>query len=257
MNGPTDHNVELWRRGDWIAAYDNVRLSPAEHALFADYQDALSGRVLEIGPGTGRLTADLARTATSLTAFELSPAMAAACRRNVPAADVQVRDMRDLDGLDAGPLDAIVAGCNVIDVLEHDERLAFLTRSRELLAPGGVLLFSTHNRDHRVRRPWQPRSRRRPTEVAAMLARLPANLSHHLRARRYELECAGYALRNDEAHGFRLVHYYVAADAQRRQLEQRGLRLERCLTDAGEPVDPQGVPSTAPFLHYVARAEPS
>jgi len=250
----TDHNVDLWRRGSWVAAYDNVRLSAAERAQLRDHRVELSSRVLEIGPGAGRLTAQLAESAATLTAFEISPAMAEACRQRVPSADVQVRDMRDLDDIGDASLDAVVAGCNVIDVLEHEQRLAFLRQTRAKLAPGGVLLFCTHNRDHRVRRPWQPPAWRRPSVVAATLAGLPANLSHHRRMRRHETERADYALRNDEAHGFTLIHYYIGADAQRRQLETCGFRLEDCMTDDAIAVDPQGIPSVEPFLHYSARA---
>ena len=155
---PATLNAGLWRRGSWVAAYDHERLSPAEIRLLLHDRYPLSGRVLELGPGAGRVTTYLADLATELTALELSPDMAEACRRRVPSARVEVRDMSDLDAFGDGAFDAVVASCNVIDVLDDPARRALLGQLRRVLVPGGALQFSSHNRDHDGRRPWQPRT---------------------------------------------------------------------------------------------------
>ena len=88
---PADHNAAVWRRGDWVSTYDDRRISPAEALLLLRYREALSGRVLELGPGAGRFTGYLAELATELTALEISPDMADVCRQRVPSATVARR----------------------------------------------------------------------------------------------------------------------------------------------------------------------
>jgi SAM-dependent methyltransferase len=252
-NDPATLNAGVWRSGAWVGAYDHERLSPAEIRLLLHGRDALAGRVLELGPGAGRVTTYLADLATELTALELSPAMAEACRRRVPGARVDVRDMRDLDAFGDGAFDAVVAGCNVLDVLDDAERRALLAQLRRVLTPRGILQFSSHNLDHAGRRPWQLRDVRGPRALAGEVLRLPANLRNHRRLAPLERHRDGYALRNDEAHGFSMLLYNITASAQRAQLAEAGFALERCLTDAGEAVDVDGPPSRMPYLHYAAR----
>lgn len=257
MAGPSDPtglNARFWRDEASVADYEYEGLSPAESLLLEQHRTPLSGTVLELGPGAGRVTRHLAAHAAALTALEISPAMAEACRRNVPAATVEVRDMRDLGDLASGSVDAVVASNNVLDVLDHDERQALLRELRRLLGPGGVLLFSSHNKDGRSRRPWQPRDRYWLAGVVGDIRNFPRSMRNHRRLRSLEHEEADYALRNDEAHDFSMILYNVSAPAQARHLADAGFALAACMTDGGEPVDLEGPPSRAPFLHYAASA---
>ncbi len=247
-------NAGVWRRGDWVSVYEDRSLSPAEILLLLRFREPLSGRVLELGPGAGRVTEYLAELATELTALEISPDMAQACRRRVPSATVEVRDMQDVGTFADGSLDAVVGTCNVLDVLDDAERRALLGRLRRSLVPGGVLLFSSHNRDHRARKPWEPRDWRRPKALAGDVVRLRDGLRNHRRLQGLEREFDDYALRNDEAHSFSMILYTIGAAAQRRQLAQAGFTLELVMTDDGRVVDPGGPPDRTPYLHYVARA---
>jgi SAM-dependent methyltransferase len=251
---PAALNAAVWRRGAWVAAYDNERLSRAEIRLLLHDSGPLAGRVLELGPGAGRVTTYLADLATELTALELSPAMAEACRRRVPSARVEVRDMTDLGDFGDGAFDAVVAGNNVIDVLDDPDRRALLVQLRRILTPGGALQFSSHNRDHDGRRPWQPRDLRNPRWLAGDLLRLPASVRNHRRLAPEQREYEGYAVRNDEAHSFSLLLYHITARGQREQLAEAGFTLELCLTEAGDVVDVDGPPNSTPYLHYSARA---
>jgi SAM-dependent methyltransferase len=245
------HNDAVWRRGAWLKAYDSDVLHPAERVLLDRYAGPLAGRVLELGPGAGRVTVHLARRASELTAWDLSPAMVQACRARVPAATTEVRDLRAVATLPDAALEAVVASCNVLDVLGDDERRDVLAHIARALAPGGVLLFSSHNRDGAHRRPWPPTTRSART-FAGEVARMPRSLRNHHSLRHLEREADGYALRNDQAHAFSMVLYVITAPAQRTQLQQAGLTLQVCLTDAGDEVDVGGPPSTEPYLHYAA-----
>jgi SAM-dependent methyltransferase len=91
-------------------------------------------RVLEIGPGTGKATAELARRGYDVTGVELSPELAAVARRNVPEAEIQVGDFETWEPRDAG-FDAVVAFSAFHWIAPH---LQYAKPAR-LLRPGGAL----------------------------------------------------------------------------------------------------------------------
>src|SRR5262245_54319694 len=67
-------------------------------------------RVLEIAPGTGKLTVDLARSGCAVTGVELGPSMAAVARRRLadfPEVKVVTADFEQWE-LPAEPFDAVV-----------------------------------------------------------------------------------------------------------------------------------------------------
>ena len=180
--------------------------------------------------------------------------MAEVCRRRVPSATVKVGDMEQLGDVADASLESVVGTCNVLDVLDDPERRALLEELHRILVPGGVLLFSSHNRDAAVRRPWHLHDWRRPGAVAGDVLRFPGSLRNHRRLRSLEHDAGDYALRNDEAHSFTMVLYSIGAPAQERQLADAGFSLELCLTDDGETVQVGSQTSAAPYLHYAARS---
>ena len=73
------------------SAYDKFmgRFSARLAPVFADFAGVAGGmRVLDVGAGTGALTAELLRRGAWVTAVEPSPAFTAALRRRLPDADV-------------------------------------------------------------------------------------------------------------------------------------------------------------------------
>jgi hypothetical protein len=170
----------------------------------------------------------------------------------------------------------------VLDVLGHDERERALGAIRALLAPGGLLLFSAHNlgdlqpgggfgRAGRAAWPAGGRGRalRRaaarggwlvskaahvtPLEAAALLRRAPVRWRNRRRMRRLERRGDGYALINDEALDYALLHYYIDRDSQAAQLQRLGYELLECLDAEGRVVPAGARAAGSPWLHYVAR----
>ncbi|HEU5476633.1 MAG TPA: methyltransferase domain-containing protein [Gaiellaceae bacterium] len=91
-------------------------------------------RVLEIGPGTGQATAELARRGYGVTGIELSPALAEIARRNVPEAEIVVGDFESWEPR-AADFDAVVAFTAfhwIAPELRH-------AKPARLLRPGGAL----------------------------------------------------------------------------------------------------------------------
>ena len=138
-------------------------LSAAEvfDALGKDYETAFAGltaqrdeldwlvtqlsagaRVLDVGCGTGRPTAEaLAAAGLDVTGVDVSPRMVDIARTQVPGARFEVADLRTLT-YPAGSWDAVVAFFPLLQ-LTRVEIDAALAKFADWLAPGGILLLAT------------------------------------------------------------------------------------------------------------------
>ena len=136
------------------AVYDRV-LAGAERAGLAADRTALlagaSGRVVELGPGTGANLAHLPRGLTALTLVEPSPAMRARLRarlatlragdpERLPPAEVVAADGAAIPVPD-GAADTVVVTLVLCSV---PDPAAVLAEVRRVLAPGGRLLLLEH-----------------------------------------------------------------------------------------------------------------
>jgi hypothetical protein len=86
--------------------------------------------------------------------------------------------------------------------------------------------------------------------------RVPGRLRNHRRLAPQQADRADYAIRNDPAHEYSLLHYYIGRDAQARQLDELGFDLLECLDLDGRTVAPGEDAPESGELHYVARARP-
>jgi SAM-dependent methyltransferase len=247
-------NAAAWARSDRVAEYASRELRPPEAIVMLRHRDALSGSVLELGCGAGRLTGYLAVLSDDVVAIDISPAMVAYCRRAYPSVRCEVADLRDLSAFSDRRFDAIVAGFNVLGILDHDERGALLGTLHGLLAPSGLLVMSSHNLPFAPRLPSPLRIRARdPLRVARNLAAVPRRVRNRRRMRPLERTGDGYAMVNDDANDFGLLHYWTTRDAQEAQLAQAGFELVECLDGAGDVVPAGATAEAWPELHYVAR----
>ena len=235
-----------------MRAYSRHELEPVEAALFAHHRAALSGAVLEIGCGAGRVTRFLAELSDEVTAIDVSPLMVEACARNVPGVRAEVGDLRDLGAYGDGAFGAIVAANNVIDVLGDEDRRAALAGFARALAPGGLLLFSTHNQAHIPHMHALPRSPREVARAVYHARHFPQRVRNRRFARAFEHADSEYAIVNDSAHAHRLAHYYIRRDAQERQLADAGFALLECLDLDAHPVAPGETAERSASLHYAA-----
>jgi|SRR5579875_41389 len=269
-------NVERWRALRQVERFAHRRLAPVEVVILARYREALSGRVLELGCGAGRIIGYLLALGGEVHGIDISPRMVERCRRAYPGANVREGDLRALERA-GGPFDAILALDNVLDVLDHEERERTLAAIRGLLAPSGLFAFSSHNLGHldELRPPLQARAgaartlRRAATragsllgrtarvnalEAASLLRRAPVRWRNRRRMRPLERRGEGYALVNDEGLDYALLHYYIDRDGQAAQLERLGFELLECLDVEGAPVGRGERAPGAPWLHYIALA---
>ena len=113
--------------------------------ILVRYREVLSRRTLEVGCGAGRILGYVAQLGGEAHGIDISPAMVEHCRRRYPAADTRVGDLADIGRSAEGPFDAVLALDNVLDVFDDAERRRVLADLRALLAPDGLLIFSSHN----------------------------------------------------------------------------------------------------------------
>ncbi|HTW43638.1 MAG TPA: methyltransferase domain-containing protein [Solirubrobacteraceae bacterium] len=247
-------NAGVWERGDFVALYATHELRPAETILLERHRRQLSGRVLELGCGAGRLTGHLRERARELQAVDISPAMIDYCRRAYPGVAFTVGDLRDLSRFASGSLDAVLAPFNVIDVLGDSERRRLLREVHRLLVGDGVFIVSSHNLAHApaIARPTHVDGIS-PRALARSALRMPRRVRNHRRLAHMQRRERDYAILVDEAHDFSLLHYYISRDAQQRQFAQEGFELLECRELSGEPVGEGETGASASELYYVAR----
>jgi SAM-dependent methyltransferase len=247
-------NAEIWSEDDFVDFYAGDELRPVETLLLERYREALAGRLLELGCGAGRLTGHLIGLGGSVHGLDLSPSMVEHCRRTYPRGSFSEGDLRDLSRFPSVSLDAVFAPFNVIDVLGDEQRRGVLDGIRRVLTGEGLLIFSSHNRDYASRIGTGLRvllgSPRRPGES---IRSLPRRLRNRRALRPLERSEPGYSIRNDEAHDFSLLHYYISRDDQERQLAEHGFELLECRDLDGVLLPPHATAARSPELHYVAR----
>ena len=260
------NNSAVWQMGEYLAHYDHTELLPVEAILLARYREAVTGRVLDVGCGAGRLLRYLDLLGDDVHGVDLSERMVAHARSRLPGVDIHRADLRKLPSTEDGPFDAIVIPDNTIDVFDDRERRSVLRDLRELLSGGGLLLFAAHNLDCWDREggeltpsaAWRTERYLRNVvrgrdggrvRTALGPARAAAN---RRRLRSLQSRAVDHAIINDSAHNSSLLHYYISAHAQRRQLTQCGFETLEVLELNGTAVG-IGEAGQSPWLYYVAR----
>ncbi|GGF51655.1 hypothetical protein GCM10011519_27090 [Marmoricola endophyticus] len=210
--------------------------------------------LLDLGIGGGRTTAALAPLVAGYVGLDYVPELAERARARFPGVRVETGDARALEHEDA-TFDLVLFSFNGIDGVAHEDRLQILSEVRRVLRPGGRFWFSAHNRGwsrfHRL--PWQGRPRPGRVMLRKSYEAWRARANRR-RLRPLEVHTDEYAIVNDEAHDYGLLLYYVAPEAQVRQLEAAGFGDVRVYDQWGSPVDAGSTSPESIWLHYVARS---
>jgi SAM-dependent methyltransferase len=250
------NNAKVYRKPGTAAHYGGeTLLTRAEAIALLKYQPAFAGKdILDIGVGTGRTTIYLAALARHYQAVDYSPAMVSRFRESFPEVPVALADMTDLHAFDDANFDFVLASNNVFDAVGHEDRLRTLREIHRLLRHDGILMFSTHNRD--VRNVMQgPRLAvsRNPITQLLFVAHWGISLFNHARLKKLQMSTDGYAIINDNAHHWAMLHYYISLNEQIRQLAAEGFRLIEVFDQTGKPVAPGERATDSRSLLYVAQ----
>jgi len=141
----------LYFYADWLTDERSDR----EAAVIADLARLEPGdRVLDVPCGHGRIANRLAARGARVVGIDVTPsfidiARADAAERGVTA-DFRLGDMRDLDVADA-EFDVVVNWFTAFGYFDDDIDRQVLAGFRRVLAPGGLLIVDTINREHVAR----------------------------------------------------------------------------------------------------------
>lgn len=139
-----DRGMRLLTLGRIDRAYDAI----------AEYIEPNS-RVLDIGCGTGALTARAARRGALVTAMDVNPEMLAIARRKIKQQGLEhrvtfdERGVAELDGQDRDSYDTVTSGL-CLSELSPDELRWTLEQVRRVLIPGGLFLVADETRPPKV-----------------------------------------------------------------------------------------------------------
>lgn len=231
-------NQAAYERTDIVSIYANAEeLFPCEPFIFDRYAMQFRGRVLDVAIGAGRTTKVLLPNARHYIGMDYSAGMIDVARERFPGTDLRVMDMRELPRDMAGQtFDAILISWNGIDHITWDDRNRLLAELMPLLAPNGVLVFSTHDlavanklRGFRVRDDlridWRTAHPRRLAKVAVRLPPwLVSAWANRRRNRHLEKDFDGYAYINDPGEAYALVITYVDTARQVQVLKDIGYK---------------------------------
>jgi SAM-dependent methyltransferase len=154
---------------------DALARQPVERAVLALFASLVDGPVLEVGCGTGIVTAHLHGLGVDLRGVDLSPGMLEVARRTCPDVAFEVASMLDLPHADAA-FAGVVAWYSTIHVPDESLPTA-LSELARVLRPGGHLMVAfqvgdeplhlTSGLGHELDLVFH---RRRPERMAALLA---------------------------------------------------------------------------------------
>jgi SAM-dependent methyltransferase len=250
-------NTRVYSRSETVGYYArHAEILPTESSVVIRYRDEIMARpVLDLGCGAGRLAAYLQLLAPRYVGVDVSPHMIAHCRRRFPALSWVQGDMRELARIADGSVGVAFAVSNLIDAVGHDDRLRVLAQVRRVLVPGGLFLFSTHNRNWMFAGapPRLQRSRRPLAQLRNGFA-YAIHRYRNARLRRFEQLAGDHAVLNDEGHGYSVLHYYITRTGQQRQLAAAGFTVIETFDGMGRPLDIDADDREWSSLLYVARS---
>ncbi|WP_435348989.1 class I SAM-dependent methyltransferase [Haloarchaeobius sp. HRN-SO-5] len=144
-----DENVAAYSSEEAIQTYrENAAtngLFEPEREIFDRYFTADNARVLDVGCGAGRTTAELHARGFDVTGVDISPEMIRAARALFPEIDLRVADATDLPFPDASFQYVLFSYCGLDYVYPEEDRLQALLEINRVLEPGGIFAFSTRN----------------------------------------------------------------------------------------------------------------
>lgn len=230
---------------------------PESLALLKYHNDVVGKDVLDIGIGTGRTTRILQPLARRYVGVDYSEPMVQHVRKVLPQVDAQQADMRKLGAWVESSFDLVFASNNVFDAVVHDDRLQTLREVHRVLRPGGLLMFSAHNRGApSVMNQLQP-SLHRSRNPFTQLRYLRHFRQQQRNARRLaplHVTTPEYAILSDAgAHNCSLLLYFIDRHHQQRQLEGCGFRSLSVIDRDGYILAPHELGELSSGLFYVAR----
>ena len=256
-------NRRAWASHDAVDRYRTQGWTdPGERAAVGRLAPEMTGKaILDLGVGEGRSVPLLTAISDDYLGVDYTEALLAACRVRHPSRRFEHMDARDMARLGDATFDWVTFSYNGIDATAFADRARIFAEVARVLRPGGVFLFSTHNRASPAcgETPWgwfrftfNPlRLAWRSLQLAIGLAR---DLPNYLRNRRHNAHHDGWSVMVSASHHFGMVITYIDLELQRVLLARAGFEVEAVYGSESEhEVDFAGDTGHIPWFHLVAR----
>jgi len=224
-----------------------------------------NARILDVGVGAGRTTWILPLLTERYVAIDYTPKMVEAARRNHPDRDIRVGDARDLREFDDASFDFVMFSYNGIDALAHEDRRTSLAEFRRVLIPGGILMFSTLDKDGKSfgRAPsvlgGRSEKRSRIDGAISFARHLSLNTARYRRERTNwrrlstRIEDHGeWGVSPLAAQEYGLLVHFITQRGERDELNRLGFHVEAMVDNDGMDVANFSARSSRSFFHIVA-----
>ena len=233
-------------------------LHVGERAVLDSILDEITDvRILDIGVGAGRTTPSLTQFSKDYTGIDYSAAMIAECRNRYPEVTFLQCDARDMVSKLRPPFGFIFFSFNGIDCVNHQERQQILEQVFELLEPGGLFLFCSHNMNVTPEKPWNRKLYSWDKQLTTYLRNIwgmVTNSLHYFRNIPAQSEQQIYSIWVDIGHEFRALHYYVEPAEQVRVLQARNFQNIQVFDRRGRSRSPsESSLKSAAHVYYLAR----
>lgn len=219
--------------------YDSKRdLQAPETTLFRHFESELkSCRFLDVGIGAGRTTEHVLAFTQDYVGVDYVPEMIETAKKRFPHVDLRVADARSMSDFGDASFDTILFSFNGLDTLTESDRLAVLKEVRRLLRPGGLFLFSTHNRSKKIAKPWERTEFTfsfQPLRLARHLLYYLQGLNNYRRTYKGQWEKPECAFWVDTGTNFSAPMYFITKTAQVHQLREAGFNPLIAVSQSGE-----------------------
>jgi SAM-dependent methyltransferase len=219
-------NRRAWASQDAVDRYCSEGWTdPGERAAVGRLAGEMAGkRILDIGVGEGRTIPMLTAISEDYLGVDYTARLLEGCRARHPGRRLEQMDARDMAVLDDASFDWVVFSYNGIDATGFEDRARVFAEVNRVLRPGGVFLFSTHNRgsDACGEKPWSwfqftVNPLRLMSRGAKLAIGLTRDLPNYLRNRRHNEHHEGWST---------LVITYIDLDLQQSLLAAAGFNPE-------------------------------
>lgn len=266
MHLPLDQiNQRAWTTRDAFREFtlDKAWTDAGEEAAFARVAHECRGQpLLDIGIGAGRTVPLMMHMSSDYTGIDYTAVLLEQSRARFPGVDLRHMDARDMAAFPDDHYALTAFSWNGIDCVEYADRERILREMHRVTRPGGLVLFSTHNRGGPGfnETPWQllPRPCVNPLRFGWRTLRaarlMPMAIWNYRRNARLHRDFEGYSIRTAAAHYFGIVIVYTTLPEQRRQLESMGFEVEAVYGSCeGDLIGREQTTSDAWWLHFIAR----
>jgi SAM-dependent methyltransferase len=250
-----DAEREFRRAESWI--------DPGEKAAFAQIRDECRNQpLLDIGIGAGRTVPLMMQISPDYTGIDYTAKLLDHARARYPGVDLHHMDARNMSALPSDHYALTAFSCNGIDCVTYEDRVVILKEMMRVTRPGGLVFFSSHNRDGpgfhdsltNLMPRFTPNLLRYGWRTFRTLRVLPLASYNYFRHARLHRNLDGYSIKTAAAHYFGILIIYTTLNEQRRQLASLGLELEAVFGSGdGRRVADDAQMSDAWWLHFVAR----